>query len=317
MQHKMKRMVMAVVIAAAGVALFGVSAGSAWASEDGEKHLPYYVVMDPPIVYPGAIIRLQVRPPAGATGGSVFVAGRRYLGMIEDDLFVAYFAVDIDTLPGPYELSWDVGSRHGSRVVTVRARRMDDEARGERTLTREDLLVEELVRSNPRLASLWNRTTMERYWSGPFETPSPGRMVATFAMRRSSEDSLGSPHTGVDLAARPGSDVSAAGIGVVSLVANGPGAKIIVVNHGYGLYTYYFGLGEVFVEEGILLKRGEVIGKMPESSSAVLHFGARLAGAQVDPVSLPGITLRVPGLSGDAAKRAPKEEKDRTSDYDY
>ena len=54
---------------------------------------------------------------------------------------------------------------------------------------------------------------------------------------------------------------------------------------------------------------------MPPSSKGVLHFGARLAGAQVDPVSLPGITLKVPALSGE--KRAPKEEKDRISDYDY
>lgn len=284
--------------------------------EEGTKHLPYYVAMDPPIVYPGAIIRFQVRPPAGATTGSVLVAGRRYMGMIEDGLFVAYFAVDIDTLPGPYELSWDVGSRHGSRVVTVRARRMDEEGRGERSLTREDLLVEELVRSNERLSSLWSRHTLQRYWNGAFATPSSGPMVATFAMRRTSETSLGSPHTGVDLAPRGGSEVITAGIGVVSLVANGPGAKMVVVDHGYGLYTYYYGLGEVFVEEGMLLRRNEVIGIMPASSRGVLHFGARLSGAQVDPVSLPGITLRVPGPTG-GTRRAPKEEKDRTSDYDY
>ena len=97
-------------LAAAALALRGAArsptrAPRDAADEDGAKHLPYYVAMDPPIVYPGAIIRLQVRPPAGATGGSVFVAGRRYLGQIEDGMFVAYFAVDIDTLPGPYELS--------------------------------------------------------------------------------------------------------------------------------------------------------------------------------------------------------------------
>jgi len=278
------------------------------------EHLPYYVVMDPPIVYPGAIIRLQVRPPAGATSGSVFVAGRRYLGQIDDGMFVAYFAVDIDTLPGPYELRYDVGSRHGTRVVTVRARRMDEEGRGEKALSREDLVVEELVRSNPRLVSLWNRVTLERYWNGPFLAPSPGKMVATFAMRKTSETSLGSPHTGVDLAARGGSAVTSAGIGTVALMADGPGgARIVVVDHGYGLYTYYYGLGEVFVDEGTWVKRGMVLGNM--SNAGVLHFGARLAGAQVDPVSLPGITLKVPALSGE--KRAPKEEKDRTSDYDF
>jgi murein DD-endopeptidase MepM/ murein hydrolase activator NlpD len=305
--------------AAAAMALAAMlvaTSGAARAGEGESKHLPYYVAMDPPIVYPGAIIRLQVRPPAGATGGSVFVAGRRYMGeIVEDGLFVAFFAVDIDTLPGPYELSWDVGSRHGSRTVTVRARRMDEEGRGEKTLTREDLKVEDLVRTNPRLVSLWNRVTLQRYWKGAFDAPSSGTMTATFAMRRTTESSLGTPHTGVDLAARAGSDVTTAGVGRVAIVAQGPGAKIVVVDHGLGLYTYYFGLGEVYVDEGDRLKHRAAIGRMPDSGRPTLHFGVRLAGAEVDPVSLPGINLKVPALSGE--KRAPKEEKDRTSDYDF
>jgi murein DD-endopeptidase MepM/ murein hydrolase activator NlpD len=287
--------------------------GHAAEGDETVKHYPYYVVMDPPIVYPGAIMRLQVRPPAGATGGSVTIAGRRYIGQIEDGLFVAYFAVDIDTLPGPYDLTWDVGSRHGTRVVTVRQRRMDDAARGERGITKEDQQVEELVRSHPRLVSLWNRVTLERYWSGAFQTPTGGRMLATFAMRRATEESLGRPHTGVDLDARGGSDVVASGVGSVALVADGPGGdKIVVIDHGYGLYTYYFGIGQVLLDEGDWVRRGAVLGKMGKGP---LHFGARLAGAEVDPVSLPGIALKVPAVSGE--KRTPKEEKDRTSDYDF
>ncbi|HEY2773443.1 MAG TPA: M23 family metallopeptidase [Candidatus Binatia bacterium] len=295
----------------------GMAVHDARAEMDGEpaQHLPYYVVMDPPIVYPGAVIRLQVRPPAGAGGGTVTVAGRRYLGQIEDGMFVVYFAVDIDTLPGPYEMTYDVGSRHGSRVVTVRPRRMDDEARNERPISRDDLALEDLARSNPRLVSLWNRITLDRYWNGAFESPSSGPMVATFAMRRTSEESLGDPHTGVDLAARPGSDIAASAQGIVALVADVPGSKIVVLDHGLGLYTYYAGLGDVYVSEGDWVHHGAPIGRMPANSRAALHFGARLAGAQVDPTSLPGITLRVPEISGE--HHAPKEEKDKKSDYDF
>ena len=89
----------------------------------------WYVAMDPPIVYPGAVVRLQVRADSAVDGGSVFVAGRRFLGHVENGIFTAYFAVDIDTLPGPYELAYDVGAHRGVRVVTVRARRMDEESR--------------------------------------------------------------------------------------------------------------------------------------------------------------------------------------------
>ena len=307
----MRKWIRLVAAPAFALALALAAVGSNAADDDG-KHLPYYVAMDPPIVYPGAIIRLQVRPPAGATGGTVFVAGRRYIGQMEDGMFVAYFAVDIDTLPGPYDLYYDVGSRHGMRVVTVRARRMDEEGRGESSLSKEDSKMEELVRSHPRLVSLFNKTTLERYWNGAFQSPSNARMTATFAMRKVSETSIGMPHTGVDLAAS--GDVVAANVGVVALVAEGAGSRIVVIDHGLGLYTYYSGLGDVLVSEGEWLRRGTHIGRMPESRSA-LHFGARLAGAQVDPVSLPGIALKVPELTGE--KRAPKEEKDKTSDYDY
>ena len=211
------------------------------------RRLPYYVAMDPPIVYPGAIVRLQVRPPADADGGSVAVAGRRYLGRIEDGLFVAYFAVDIDTLPGPYELSWDVGSRHGSRMVTVRARRMDEAGRGDRERTRQDLQVEELVHTNPKLVGLWNRTTLAPYWKGAFETPCGGDMVGTFAMRSSTETSLGSPHSGVDLAPKAGSKVVAPGNAVVALTAEAAGTGLVVLDHGFGLYTLLSGMDDVYV----------------------------------------------------------------------
>lgn len=304
------------VLVAAAALLASVSLFSSIAHADDDarpRRYPYYVVMDPPIVYPGAIMRLQVRPPAGAGGGSVTIAGRRYLGQIEDGMFVAYFAVDIDTLPGPYDLTWDVGARHGTNTVTVRQRRMDDEARGEKGISKDDQTVENLVNSNPRLVELFNRVTLERYWSGAFVAPTNGRMTATFAMRQASEERLGPPHTGVDLDARSGSQLTAAGIGSVALVATGPGGnKIMVIDHGYGLYTYYYGLGEVVLDEGDWVKRGAVIGTMGKGA---LHFGARLGGAQVDPVSLPGIALKVPAVSGE--KRAPKEEKDRTSDYDF
>lgn len=303
----------AVALATLTIALTSGSEAMAREEDGGSKHSPYYVVMDPPIVYPGAVIRLQVRPPAGATSGTVTVAGRRYLGEIEDGMFVAYFAVDIDTLPGPYELQYDVGSRSGTRIVTVRARRMDEEGRGaDRSLSKEDQIMEELVRTNPRLLSLFNRTTLERYWTGAFQSPTSGSMTATFAMRKASEESLGLPHTGVDLAAR--GEVVAAGVGSVALVADGPSnLKLVVLDHGFGLYTYYFGLGEVAVDEGQWLRRGAVLGTMP--GRGALHFGARLAGAEVDPVSLPGINLKVPAISGE--RRAPKEEKDKTSDYDF
>jgi len=276
----------------------------------------YYVAMDPPIIYPGAVVRLRVRATAGVEGGSVFVAGRRFLGRVEDGIFTAYFAVDLDTLPGPYEMSWNIGPRKGSRVVTVRARRFDDEGRVQDGLSRADETLENLVQRSPRLLSLWHRTTLERYWSGPFLVPVDGPMVGTFGTRRGSESSLGRPHTGVVLAGSSGAPVIASGVGVVAVVAGTSLGAFVALDHGDGFFTYYGGLDQVAVTEGMRVQRGATIGSLPVASRPSLHFGARLVGAQIDPVTLPGIALRVPEPPG-TARQVPTGATGGRGDFNF
>ncbi|MBI5506658.1 MAG: M23 family metallopeptidase [Deltaproteobacteria bacterium] len=280
-------------------------------------YLPYYAVMDPPIVYPGAVVRLQVRPAADADTGTVLVAGRRFQGEIKEGIFSSYFAVDVDTLPGPYTLTYDVGSRHGTRTVTVRARRFDEEGRVAVPISRDDQSLEELIKGSPRLISMWNRVTLERSWSDSFLTPVPGVVGAPFGMRKRVDSSTAMPLTSVGLVSESAAAVVAANRGVVILVADAPGGKFIVIDHGLGVYTYYAGLAEVVAEQGKPIARGAAIGKLPAGARPVLHFGARLGGADVDPITLPGIQLRIPDLLPEATHRAPSEERYRAHDYDY
>ncbi|HYC57104.1 MAG TPA: M23 family metallopeptidase [Candidatus Binatia bacterium] len=279
-------------------------------------YLPYYVVMDPPIVYPGAVVRIQIRAPRDASAGTVLVAGRRFQGEIANGVFTAYFAVDIDTLPGPYELQYDVGSRSGTRTVTVRARRFDEEGLWKGGISRNDQAVEEMTVRNVQLLALWNRTALTRSWNGGFRTPVRGGNIQTpFGVRKSDDEHIGAPHTAVDLAAAAGENVVSSNWGTVALVGDAPNGKFVAIDHGLGLYTFYSGLGEVTAVQGRAVDGGAVIGRMPAGRS-VLHFGARLGGAHVDPITLPGIDLKVPELP-ESARRAPKEERFRTSDYDY
>ncbi|HYC00651.1 MAG TPA: M23 family metallopeptidase [Candidatus Limnocylindrales bacterium] len=279
-------------------------------------YLPYYVVMDPPIVYPGAVVRLQVRAPRDASTGTVTIAGRRFQGEIANGVFTGFFAVDIDTLPGPYELRYDIGSRSGTRVVTVRARRFDDAGLWKGGISREDQAVEELTVRNIALLALWSRTNLTRLWNGGFRTPVGGGNIHTpFGVRRTDDERVGAPHTAVDLVGGSGETVVASNWGTVALVGQAPNGKFVAIDHGLGLYTFYSGLGEVAVEQGRSVNGGTAIGRMPQERS-VLHFGARLGGAHVDPITLPGIDLKVPDLPAEA-RRQPKEERFRTSDYDY
>lgn len=305
----------ALVAAALVAAVVAMAPGKAAAEP---AFLPYYAVMDPPIVYPGAVVRLQVRPPAGAATGTVLVAGRRFQGEIRDGMFSAYFAVDVDTLPGPYVLSYDVGSRHGTRTVTVRARRFDEEGRVAVPISHDDEAVEDLTRGSKRLVSLWNRVTLDRYWSGSFVTPVPGVVGGPFGMRKTVDESRAAqPLTSVGLISKSEASVVASNRGIVALIADAPGGKLVVIDHGLGLYTYYAGVAETEVEEGQVVTRGANIGKLPARRQPVMHFGARLGGADVDPITLPGIEMKIPDLLPEAAHRAPSEERYRQHDDDY
>ena len=93
----------------------------------------------------------------------------------------------------------------------------------------------------------------------------------TFAMRSSTETSLGSPHSGVDLAPKAGSKVVAPGNAVVALTAEAAGTGLVVLDHGFGLYTLLSGMDDVYVGEGESLRRGAVVGRMPREGKPLLH----------------------------------------------
>jgi murein DD-endopeptidase MepM/ murein hydrolase activator NlpD len=65
--------------------------------------------------------------------------------------------------------------------------------------------------------------------------------------------------------------------------------KSIVLDHGSGLYSMYFHLSETGVQTGDRVAKNQVIGKVGSTgrvSGPHLHWGVRLNGARVNPLSL-------------------------------
>jgi pimeloyl-ACP methyl ester carboxylesterase len=90
----------------------------------------------------------------------------------------------------------------------------------------------------------------------------------------------------VDFVVARGTQVRAAGAGVVSFAGTVAGVRAVTVDHGAGLETTYSDLAEVAVDVGDRVGEGTWIGRAHSShgrTSVGLHFGVKMNGRYVDP----------------------------------
>ena len=95
-------------------------------------------------------------------------------------------------------------------------------------------------------------------------------------------------HRGVDFAAMEGSAVIASADGKVVYTGyddEGFG-NLIILDHGYGVRTYYAHLAEIYVQQGQNIKKGGKIagvGSTGKSTGPHLHYEVRIFGVPVNP----------------------------------
>jgi murein DD-endopeptidase MepM/ murein hydrolase activator NlpD len=216
----------------------------------------------------------------------------------------ALVGVDLETKAGPHpwrlavlEPGRDIRTMQGS--LRVDARRFTVQR-----LTLPPAMVDldpeterRAVEEADRLRTLYRMVTPERLWLGRFVRPVSGPGTGSgFGSRRVINGQPRMPHSGLDFAAALGTLVVAANGGRVVLVADHffPG-RLVVIDHGLGLYTLYFHLDTTSVAEGQLVDRGQPIGKVGATGRATgphLHFGVQVGPARVDPATLLGLVFR-------------------------
>ena len=65
--------------------------------------------------------------------------------------------------------------------------------------------------------------------------------------------------------------------------------NVVIIDHGWGLYSFFAHLSEVDVTTGEVVARGDVVGKVGATgrvTGAHLHWTVRLNNARVDPIAL-------------------------------
>jgi murein DD-endopeptidase MepM/ murein hydrolase activator NlpD len=123
--------------------------------------------------------------------------------------------------------------------------------------------------------------------SRPSLWPVEGRLMSPFGGRTDPFSGEGAIHTGVDLEAAMGTPVRAAGDGIVVHADWESGyGRLIIVDHGNGVQTYYGHLSSYDVVPGQEVRRGDVIARSGASgrvTSPHLHYEVRLGGTPVNP----------------------------------
>ena len=119
--------------------------------------------------------------------------------------------------------------------------------------------------------------------------PSSSRITSPFGYRVHPVTGVKRMHQGIDIGAPTGSPVVAAADGVVTISTySGSAGNYIMISHGSGISTVYMHNSKHLVSVGDDVTRGQTIslvGSTGLSTGPHLHFGVRVNGAYVNPLS--------------------------------
>jgi len=139
--------------------------------------------------------------------------------------------------------------------------------------------------------------------SQPSLWPVNGILRSTFGGRSDPLSGKHRFHTGVDLEVPPGTPVHATADGVVTGAQwSGAYGKLVKVDHGNGIETYYAHLSHFLVCPGQAVRRGQVIalsGRTGRVTGPHVHYEVRLRGTPVNPFDY--------AAKSEPAKTAPTE----------
>lgn len=118
--------------------------------------------------------------------------------------------------------------------------------------------------------------------TGTLSNPTRGRLTSRFGYR------WGRKHEGIDIAAKIGTPVHAADGGKVVFAGTKSGyGKLVIIDHGANVKTYYAHNSKLLVSKGTKVFKGQKIaevGNTGRSTGPHLHFEVRKNGVPVNPL---------------------------------
>lgn len=112
-------------------------------------------------------------------------------------------------------------------------------------------------------------------------------ITSRFGRRIDPMRKVGAVHQGLDMVGKRGAHIYCSAPGTVVFAGvNGAYGRFVEIDHGNGLSTRYGHLSKIFVQEGLHVKQGQVVGLQGSSGRSTgshLHYEVRFEGIPLDP----------------------------------
>ncbi|HSW40028.1 MAG TPA: M23 family metallopeptidase [Acidobacteriota bacterium] len=248
---------------------------------------------------PGEVVLVEASSPVPLRSLSVTAFGREFPAFTEKDglTWTALLGIDLALKPGTYEMTLKGVDGGGKTIQKNKTIIVSSKEFLTRELSVEPKYVappakvlNRIAEERKRVDGIFASITPSKNWSGPFVYPVESKVTSPFGSRSVFNGVPRNPHTGIDLRGAIGTPIAAPNAGRIVLVADlYYSGNTVIIDHGFGLYSYLSHLSEFAVEEGDVVKKGSLVGKVGATGRVTgphLHWTVRLAGTLVDPLSL-------------------------------
>ncbi|MBI1866423.1 MAG: peptidoglycan DD-metalloendopeptidase family protein [Candidatus Staskawiczbacteria bacterium] len=225
----------------------------------------------------------------------------RFFNGENDNGWIAITGIPINKNPGDYKLSINVpGIDTFKKNITVLKRNFPlTKLAITPELLNKGYTAKKIVTTidsieNKALNEVLNVINPDIYVKKPFIYPlSDINVVGNFGDIRAAQG-YQVQHFGVDLKAAMGTFVYAVNDGKAVFMENLPNyGKMVIIDHGFGMYSLYLHLSEFKVTKGQMVTQGDIVALSGDTGYATgphLHFSIKVRGAALDPLKFIGAT---------------------------
>ena len=236
---------------------------------------------------PGGVAVIQIEP----IGERANYNGKKVMLVNYRESQFAVIGIPLDTVPGIKNLQVEYSSGSSSNHdFTVKEKKYQEQRltiSNNRQVNPNENDMQRINRESLEMRAAFAHWTEELIPNFQMQAPVDGIQSSSFGLRRFFNDQPRAPHSGMDIAAPEGAPIIAPADGIILSTGNYFfNGNTIILDHGFGLISFYCHMNTIDVENGQIVKTGEQIGRVGKTGRVTgphLHWSINLNGSRVDP----------------------------------